>query len=106
MSELKLTTDSVNDDSGAATPLPEQSTPGPDEAARVEAAIEKIKSQIRRLLDQVGRRTACSGCGRTIWFVRTAAGKQAPYTDEALNHFADCPKSDRFRKKSPERTGP
>lgn len=33
---------------------------------------------------------ACSSCGRQIWFVRTAAGKSAPYTADGISHFADC----------------
>lgn len=34
--------------------------------------------------------SSCSSCGRQIWFVRTAAGKSAPYTADGISHFADC----------------
>ena len=33
---------------------------------------------------------ACSSCGRQIWFIRTAAGRSAPYTADGISHFADC----------------
>lgn len=52
----------------------------------------------------------CRGCGRLIWFVVLQSGKRAPYTDEALNHFADCPEANQFRggthgeKKGPDRS--
>jgi len=55
-------------------------------------------ADVVRLLNVVGDVGTCKGCGETIWWVKTKAGKSAPYTEKALNHFADCPKADRFRK--------
>lgn len=31
--------------------------------------------------------------------VTHANGKAAPYTEEALNHFADCPDAEGFRRR-------
>lgn len=39
----------------------------------------------------------CGGCQRER--VTTKNGKSAPFTADGLNHFADCPKADRFRNK-------
>lgn len=58
----------------------------------------KLVSNIYKLLDQVGDRGVCKGCGKQIWWVVHKSGSKAPYTMEALNHFADCPKADRFKK--------
>jgi len=58
-----------------------------------------IKSNVERLLNLVGTKTECKGCGADMWWVKhEKTGKTAPYNSEALNHFADCPKAGRFKK--------
>lgn len=59
---------------------------------------DKERKNVWRLLDQIADRSACKGCGKPIWWVKMRSGKVAPYTDEAINHFADCPMADRFRR--------
>lgn len=60
--------------------------------------LGKLQEAMVRLLDVVGRRSTCKGCERQIWWIKTRVGKMAPYTEEGINHFADCPKASRFRK--------
>lgn len=62
-----------------------------------EKKSEWLLENIKRLLKQVGREGKCKGCDREIWWVEHNSGKAAPYTNEALNHFADCPDAQRFR---------
>lgn len=58
----------------------------------------QLRENIGTLLHQIGEKGNCRGCGREIWWVRHKNGKKAPYTSEGLNHFADCPVGDRFKK--------
>lgn len=53
---------------------------------------------IERLMNNVGSPSTCKGCGKKIWWVKHKNGKNAPYTEEALNHFSDCPEAMQFRK--------
>jgi len=71
-----------------------------------ESILWKLKGNIEKLLDQLGDRAICKGCGRQIWWVTHRNGKKAPYTNEALNHFADCPESEKFRNKKLENKPP
>lgn len=68
-------------------------------------APDDIKARIARMLDVVAtERRPCAACGRTIWLVPTAkTGRPAPFTDNAVSHFADCPNADRFRKPKADR---
>ena len=58
-----------------------------------------LRSNIQKLLNTVGRESECKGCGKKIWWVMTKNNRAAPYTETALNHFADCPKAAEFRAK-------
>lgn len=61
--------------------------------------LDTLRLNIRKLLNQIGAEMAvCRGCQAQIWWVTHANGKRAPYTQDALNHFADCPKAGEFRK--------
>ena len=57
-----------------------------------------LRQNIHRLLTQVGGESKCRGCDAAIWWVVHRNGKKAPYTADALNHFADCPAAAKFRK--------
>lgn len=59
----------------------------------------KLLTNIDRLMKAIGAEPGtCRACGRVIWWVKHANGKRAPYTTEGLNHFADCPNANEFRK--------
>lgn len=60
-------------------------------------ATKPPEERIKDLVKAVGQEGQCRGCGRKIWWIVTKNGKKAPYTDEGLNHFADCPKANEFR---------
>lgn len=70
----------------------------------LEIASEHLGEQIFRkniqsLFQTIGAdRGACKSCGATIHWVLTKNGKRAPFTAEALNHFADCPNAQQHRK--------
>lgn len=61
-------------------------------------AAEQLQRNVLRLLAAIGDAGTCKGCGRPIWWVKSKAGKIMPVTDEALNHFVDCPRAAQFKK--------
>lgn len=65
---------------------------------RLKAQVAQMRINIRALLDHVGDLARCKGCGVEIWWIKTRAGRRAPYTQDGLNHFADCPQAERFRR--------
>lgn len=56
--------------------------------------------KITEFMDKIGNRSKCKGCGKEIWWIVHASGSVAPYTEEGLNHFINCPKAKDFRRKS------
>jgi len=64
--------------------------------------MSDVSQNVRRLLNLIGDRSTCKGCGAEIWWVTHRNGRRAPYTAEALNHFADCPAAAQFKKSSEE----
>jgi len=68
-----------------------------------DAPIELVRCQVSRFVSSLGRPGTCRACDRTIFWIRTTNGKNAPYTREALSHFADCPAAATFRRdKTPQ----
>lgn len=59
---------------------------------------EQLLDNIAHLLNQIGDRGTCKGCGNTIYWVQHLNGKRTPYTREAGNHFIDCVAAKDFRK--------
>ena len=60
---------------------------------------DRVLINIKHLFKIIGKESKCE-CGAPIWFIENPkTKKQMPYTAEALNHFADCPVADKFRKK-------
>lgn len=59
---------------------------------------DRLKLNIQHLLKQVAGEGTCKGCGAKIWWVKHKNGKSVPYTDEGLNHFADCPQAGKFKR--------
>lgn len=60
--------------------------------------LERMKTAVRRLLNQVGDPSTCRSCGAEIWWIRTKAGKRMPMNRLAESHFVDCPHADAHRK--------
>jgi hypothetical protein len=59
----------------------------------------RLSANILKLLSLVAKECrACRACGMTIYMVEHANGKMAPYTADGVNHFANCPKAEQFRK--------
>jgi len=46
--------------------------------------------RIVAILEQVGSLGQCGRCGAQVWWVEHHNGRNAPYTAEGLNHFAEC----------------
>ncbi|MEE9602569.1 MAG: hypothetical protein V3V75_04635 [Thermoguttaceae bacterium] len=67
----------------------------PPEAVDVAA---QLTDNIVKLYGVLGATSKTCSCGREIWWVLTKNGRPAPYTNEAVSHFADCPHADRYRK--------
>lgn len=59
--------------------------------------LKPAEERIKDMLKVLGREGACTACGKKIWWVKTKNAKNAPYTEEGINHFADCPKANQFR---------
>lgn len=57
----------------------------------------ELEARILALLRVVGNPALCRGCGAEIFWIKTRAGKAAPYTPAGVNHFSDCPQANRFR---------
>lgn len=58
------------------------------------------REKVARLVAAFGEPGACRSCGRKIWWVKMPkSGRPAPFTDAALNHFADCPFAKRHSAK-------
>ena len=67
---------------------------------REEELVVKLLSNIQHLYKTIGAQSGtCKDCGQPIWWVTTQNDKSAPFTARGLNHFADCCKADRFRRK-------
>lgn len=64
------------------------------------AGSRAMAANVRKLLTMLaGPPTPCRNCGRDIWFVTNPkTGKSNPITEEALNHFADCPGAKEFKR--------
>lgn len=61
---------------------------------------EELRSRILVLLKQIGTPGRCRACGATIYWVQHLNKRWAPYTELGLNHFADCPKREEFKRGS------
>lgn len=58
-----------------------------------------LKTNILILYNNLGAaKGECKKCKAIIYFVTHKNGKQAPYTLEGSNHFADCPAAKDFKK--------
>lgn len=70
------------------------------EGSDARMCVNALQSKLRALLKAVGDEGVCSACLAPIIWVVHRNGKRAPYTLAGLNHFADCPAAERFRKGS------
>lgn len=60
---------------------------------------ERVEKLIRLVAETV---RPCKACGVMIAMVRHSNGRLAPYTLDAINHFANCEFADQFRRKKKE----
>jgi len=60
--------------------------------------LDSARENIRALLPLIGDEGVCKACGARIFWVMHKNGKEAPYTQDGLNHFIDCPEANRFKK--------
>lgn len=67
---------------------------------QLEDCLRAQRGAMQWILEHAGKKGTCDGptCGASIFWVTHTNGKQTPYTPAGLNHFVDCPDSDRFRK--------
>jgi hypothetical protein len=63
-----------------------------------EYCIDAQKAAMLALLNQIGNKGVCRGCGAEIYWVRHKNGKATPYTPAGMNHFLDCPKAKEFKR--------
>jgi hypothetical protein len=63
-----------------------------------ELTVDELRLRIVALLHVMGDARPCRSCGAMITWVATRHGRLAPYTAEGLNHFADCPDAQWFRR--------
>lgn len=66
-----------------------------------EVTVDYLLANIGRLLKLIGKEGRCQGCPAKIWWIRHSNGKTVAYTETGLNHFADCPAKDQFKKPFP-----
>jgi hypothetical protein len=69
--------------------------PPTDSAAAQDVA--GMMAIVRRVLVMFGKSDNCRACRAVIYWLQHASGAKAPYTEYGLNHFADCPKAERFQ---------
>ncbi|HEY7305768.1 MAG TPA: hypothetical protein VH601_16705 [Bryobacteraceae bacterium] len=73
----------------------------PGDAARYRVALAELAERTCNLLNRAAKEVRpCRACGVTLYFIEHANGKIAPYTADAVNHFANCPKAKEFRRKA------
>ena len=62
--------------------------------------LEQTVENLYKILGMIGDVGVCKGCGQNIiWIKNPKSGKLMPIsTANGVNHFADCPKADQFKK--------
>ena len=63
--------------------------------AQANQRISYLMNNLRRLLEQVGKRARCKACGKEIWYVQLRSGMVGPYQADGLNHGAAPPDLDK-----------
>lgn len=66
--------------------------------------LPPIEERVKKLLELVAHEIRpCSRCGTTIYLVHhSKTSRVAPYTEDAVNHFLNCPHAEEFRRKKSE----
>ena len=67
------------------------------------AELDDLEIKVARLLDILGSKATCKGCGADIWWVFTRNQRKMPVSKNLVAHFGECPKGGRFRKKGEAR---
>jgi hypothetical protein len=61
--------------------------------------LPSLEQRIVNLLAAVGDPGRCRGCSAPLYWVRLKSGKVAPYGENGLNHFIDCPNAEEFKRR-------
>jgi hypothetical protein len=62
--------------------------------------LPTIEDRVRHLLTLIAEEIRpCKACEATLYFVRHTNGARAPYTEDAVNHFVNCPKANDFKRR-------
>jgi len=73
----------------------------PADAVRYRVALAELAERTCALLARTSKEIRpCKACGTTLYFIEHSNGVRAPYTADAVNHFANCPEAKRFRRKA------
>jgi hypothetical protein len=69
------------------------------ESRRIPLNLPSLEERIKRLLTLTANEIRpCKACQATIYMVIHNNGKTAPYTEDGLNHFINCPNAGQFRR--------
>jgi hypothetical protein len=61
--------------------------------------MDNFEEEVEKRLREAGIKIGpCRSCKRSIFFMKTNDGKNAPMTLELRNHFIDCPDSKYYKK--------
>lgn len=81
-------------------PIPKEPGKISTRHAQPAGCLDAQQKAMRALLHQIGEPDKCRGCEAPILWVRHLNGRKTPYTPAGLNHFVDCPQSERFGSKA------
>ncbi len=59
--------------------------------------FDALAATVKGFLLRTARIDKCA-CGAQIFWVQHLSGATAPYTENALTHFASCPNADQHRR--------
>ena len=55
------------------------------------------EKKMEALLKVIGDNKRCRGCDAEVYWIRTKAGRPAPYNTDGTSHFSNCPNATAFR---------
>jgi hypothetical protein len=54
----------------------------------------RLRGRIAELMRRISTPGRCKNCGQTVFWIKYASDKNAPYDDDGQIHFATCPGKD------------
>lgn len=64
----------------------------------VAETVAGYREAITRVVNFAGDVGPCRGCRQSVFWVKHANGKNAPYDVTGINHFITCPKAKEFKR--------